>query len=65
MRNKSKGFMAMLGAVLTKPDFNEQADRRERADVYVAKPSREPVDLAELRRNLMQRFSKTLAELAK
>jgi hypothetical protein len=34
-------------------------------DVLVAKPVKEPVDQAELRRELMRRFSKTLAYLAK
>ena len=55
----------MIGAALRKAElFEPQADS-ERADVYLAKPDREPADLDVLRRDLMQRFSKTLAELAK
>ena len=42
----------------------KQADAGS-VDVLVAKPVKEPVDQAELRRELMRRFSKTLAYLAK
>jgi hypothetical protein len=35
------------------------------AEVYPAKPTQEPVDRVKLRHELMRRFSRTLAELAK
>ena len=37
----------------------------ERTAVYLPKPTQEPIDYEKLSRDLMQRFSKTLAELAK
>lgn len=43
----------------------DKLDQRMRSDVLVAKPSETSVDQAQLRRELMSQFTKTLAYLAK
>jgi hypothetical protein len=63
MRKNKKGRKTMKSAAPFEP-VEKRADV-ERADVYLPKPAKELVDRVELRHELMRRFSKTLAELAK
>jgi hypothetical protein len=43
----------------------DDAFTTSKAEVFTPKPTQEPIDQAEIRRQLMKRFPKTLAELAK
>lgn len=65
MRKKTKGRKTMKSATPRAFEpVNKLADV-ERTAVYLPKPTQEPIDYEKLSRDLMQRFSKTLAELAK
>lgn len=43
----------------------KQADSARAHEVLVARPVKGPIDQAQIRRDLMKRFSKTIAYLAK
>jgi hypothetical protein len=63
-RNKGRGKMDFAEFKAHALDGKQVGAARDHR-VLIAKPVKESVDPAELRRELMRRFSKTLAYLAK
>jgi hypothetical protein len=64
MRKTDKRWKKMSGAA-TREAAPIDGPISQGTEVYPPNPTKEPVDRDALRRELMQRFSRTLAELAK